>query len=191
VPLRTVASISGAVWARPARSCSEVRRSLLRGSVEEHPGAVLVVGLGVVDDPAEPVALRGVVAPPAVVRLLREQFRLQPGTDGDVSKAGLGGGVAFGVDCMHVVAKAETQLGEAEEGFSFAGAGEAEDDGAEAEGGVGETAPLPRSPFVEVAAHPGAEHMLAVRLDGRVGGAASGSAEARLAFGVPSCLGGR
>jgi hypothetical protein len=117
------------------------------GVVDGDPGAVLVVGLGVVDDAAQPVAQRGGIAAPAVVGLVGEQpggvacRRRQRG------EAGLGGRVAFGVDDMHVEAAGEGGLGEAQQRFGLAGAGQAEDHGSEAEHAGGKGAPLPRFPL--------------------------------------------
>ena len=158
------------------------------GVVEEDAGAVLVVGLGVVDDAAEPVAQRRGVAPPAVVGLLGEQLGGMSGGCGDGGEAGLGGGVAFGVDDVDVEAAGEAELGEAQQGLGLAGAGEAEDDGPEAQGAGGEGAPLPRSPAGQVAADPGAEHRCAVVVERRSGRSGSRLSFLGGVFGAPSGL---
>jgi hypothetical protein len=134
-----------------------------------------------------PMALRVLenLQPEGAIAQARYQLAFRSDADacGDGGEAGLGGGVAFGVDDVDVVAGGEAEFGEAEESFGFAGAGEAEDDGAEAEAGVGDGGPLPCSPVDEVAADPGAEHRLGADLERCFSGAAAGPAEVGVVFG--------
>lgn len=69
-------------------------------------------------------------APESVVRLGREQPGLKPGAGRQRGEAGLGGGVAFGVNDVDVPAPLEGELGQAQERFSLPGAGEADQQGA-------------------------------------------------------------
>jgi len=57
----------------------EVAGLLSSCSVDQDSGAVLVVGLRVVNDSAKTVAVGGGVSPPAAIGLLREELRLMVG----------------------------------------------------------------------------------------------------------------
>jgi hypothetical protein len=99
--------------------------------------------------------------------------------------------VAFGVDDVDVPAGAEGEVGQPQEGFGLAGAGEPDEEGAEAEVTFGDGGPPARVPAVEITGDPGSENGLAAVI-GRGGRrVAHGLLQLGTVLGLPAVTGPR
>src|SRR5581483_11830589 len=148
---------------RPARAVDQVG--------EEIPGAVGVVGLGVVNNPGQSVAQGGGVAPPTVVGLVGKPLRFDPVGGAQPGEARPGGRVAFGVEDVDVHALVEADLGQAQQGFGLAGAGQADQHGAQPEGRGGDGGPPAAVPVGQVPFDPRPQHRPLFATRGERGGA--------------------